>query len=262
MFPKDLVMTGRLLEGRTVVLCGAARARGMGLATARLFHQHGAKLVLLDVDQAELDAATSTFPGRSALGLRIDVTDISSCQHAIAQALDWDLGAGRMDAVINFAGITQKRSFMEIEQADFDLVCSINLKGAFNLSQAVIGPLREQRSGSLVHISSLGAQQGGLYGGAHYCASKAGILGMIRTLAVELGKDNVRVNAIAPGLVITDFSRSGRTDEEKQASAAGWPLQRAGSVEEMAGACLFLASDLSTYVTGATLDVNGGAYLR
>ncbi|WP_144629831.1 SDR family NAD(P)-dependent oxidoreductase [Bordetella genomosp. 13] len=255
-------MTGRLLEGRTAVLFGAARTRGMGLATARLFHEHGARIVLLDFDAAEVDAAVAQFPPGSALGRQVDVRDPESCRAAIADALGWDAAQGRIDAVINFAGVTQKRAFADIGQEDFDLLCAINLKGAFNVSQAVLGILREQRGGSLVHISSLGAQQGGLYGGAHYCATKAGILGMVRTLAVEYGKDNVRVNAIAPGLIITDFSRSGRTDEEKQASATGWPLQRAGSVQEMAGACLYLACDLSTYVTGATLDVNGGAYLR
>ena len=114
-----------------------------------------------------------------------------------------------------------------------------------------------------VAIASLSAQQGGgIFGGAHYCAAKAGVLGFTRALARELGPDGIRANAITPGLILTDFSRSGSTDETKHAVAQGWPLGRAGSPEEIAGACLFLACDLSSYVTGTTLDVNGGAYLR
>jgi NAD(P)-dependent dehydrogenase (short-subunit alcohol dehydrogenase family) len=131
------------------------------------------------------------------------------------------------------------------------------------LTQAALPTLRAQRAGSIVNISSLSAQQGGgIFGGAHYCAAKAGVLGYTRALARELGPEGIRANAIAPGLIITDFSRSGRSDEEKDASAQSWPLQRAGRPVELASASLFLASDLSSFVTGATLDVNGGAYLR
>jgi NAD(P)-dependent dehydrogenase (short-subunit alcohol dehydrogenase family) len=109
----------------------------------------------------------------------------------------------------------------------------------------------------------MSAQQGGgIFGGAHYCAAKAGVLGLTRAMARELGAEGIRVNAIAPGLILTDFSRTGRSDEDKHASGAGWPLPRAGHAAEIAGACLFLASDLSSYVTGTTIDVNGGAHMR
>ena len=139
----------------------------------------------------------------------------------------------------------------------------MTLRGTMQLSQAVIPVMRAQRSGSIVNISSMSALQGGgVFGGAHYCAAKAGVLGLTRALARELGPDGIRANAITPGLIVTDFSRSGTPDEAKHAMGQAWPLQRAGSPIEIGGACLFLASDLSSYVTGITLDVNGGAYMR
>ena len=115
----------------------------------------------------------------------------------------------------------------------------------------------------IIAMSSMSAQQGGgVSGGAHCCAAKAAVLGFTRAIAREFGPHGIRANAVAPGLTLTDFSRSGSTDEAKHASACGWPLPRAASPDEIAGACLFLASDLSSYVTGTAIDVNGGAYLR
>jgi len=261
--PLSLVLTGRLLEGRTIVLCGAAREKGMGLTTAKLFAEHGANVAILDVDKEEVQQAAASIPGGNATGIQIDIRDSKSCRDAISQVLQWEQSNGRIDALVNFSGITQKRTVMEITEDDYELVAAINLKGVVNLSQAVIPAMRAQKNGSILHISSMSAQQGGgIYGGAHYCATKAGVLGFVRALAKELGADNIRANAITPGLTLTDFSRSGRSDEEKHASAKGWPMARAASTQEMAGACLFLVSDLSTYVTGTTLDVNGGAYMH
>ncbi|RYF36288.1 MAG: SDR family oxidoreductase, partial [Comamonadaceae bacterium] len=164
---------------------------------------------------------------------------------------------------INNAGVTQKRSAADISALDYALVMDVVLRGSMQLTQAVLPGMRARRGGSIIMVSSMSAQQGGgVFGGAHYCAAKAGVLGYMRAIAREFGPEGIRANAIAPGLVLTDFSRSGRTDEEKHASARGWPLARAGSPEDIAGACLFLASDLSSYMTGATLDVNGGAHMR
>lgn len=259
------VTAGRLLEGRTVVISGAGRARGIGKATAQLCAQHGAAVVLLDLDADEVRAAARevTDAAGPALGLRCDVTDRLSCGAAIASTLAWPAGRGRIDVLVNNAGLTQKRAAADITAEDYDRIVDVVLRGTVQLSQAVIPVMRAQRAGSLIAVSSMSAQQGGgVFGGAHYCAAKAGVLGFTRALARELGPDGIRANAITPGLVLTDFSRSGRTDEEKHAVASGWPLARAGSPDEIAGAVLFLASDLSSYMTGATLDVNGGAYLR
>lgn len=258
-------LTGRLLEGRTAVISGAARERGIGKATARLFVAHGARVVLLDLDEAEAQAAANDVAGAggSAIGLRCDVTREQSCREAIARALEWEAAGGRIDVLVNNAGVTQKRGTAEIGVADYDLVTDVVLRGTLQLTQAALPAMRAQRHGSIVAISSMSAQQGGgVFGGAHYCAAKAGVLGFVRALAREFGPEGIRANAVAPGLVLTDFSRSGRSDADKHASARGWPLGRAGSSDEVAGACLFLASDLASYVTGATLDVNGGAHMH
>jgi NAD(P)-dependent dehydrogenase (short-subunit alcohol dehydrogenase family) len=256
---------GRLLEGRTAVISGAGRARGIGKATARLFVEHGARVALLDLDEDEVRQAAADVSGGQpvAIGIRCDVTSEASCRAAIDQVLRWDASGGRVDVLVNNAGLTQKRGVAEISGDDYQLVTDVVLRGTVLLSQAVIPAMRAQKSGSIVAVSSMSAQQGGgIFGGAHYCAAKAGVLGFSRALAKELGVDGIRANAVSPGLIITDFSRSNRSDEEKDASAHGWPLQRAGRPVELASACLFLASDLSSFVTGVTLDVNGGAYMH
>ncbi len=257
--------SGRLLEGRTAVISGAGRARGIGKATARLFVEHGARVALLDLDEAEVrqSAADVSEGGGAAIGLRCDVTDKASCQSAIAQVLDWSGGGGRIDVLVNNAGLTQKRAVLDITEEDYELITGVVLRGTLLLSQAVIPVMRRQRSGSIVAVSSMSAQQGGgVFGGPHYCAAKAGVLGFTRALAKELGPDGIRANAVAPGLIITDFSRTNRSDADKDASARDWPLARAGRAVELASACLFLASDLASFVTGTTLDVNGGAHMR
>jgi len=262
---ESLVRSGRLLEGRTVVVSGAGRARGIGKATARLFVEHGARVAMLDLDEAEVrEAAADVAAGSAAtLAVRCDVTRMESCRSAIEQVLAWSGSAGRIDVLVNNAGVTQKRPVTEITPDDYTLITDVTLRGTMQLAQAVIPVMRAQRSGSIVNISSMSALQGGgVYGGAHYCAAKAGVLGLTRALARELGPDGIRANAITPGLIVTDFSRSGTPDEAKHAMGQAWPLQRAGSPVEIGGACLFLASDLSSYVTGITLDVNGGAYMR
>lgn len=259
------IRTGRLLEGRTVVISGAGRARGIGKATAQLLVEHGARVAMLDLDEDEVrQAARDVGQGQPVtIGLRCDVTDKASCRAAIENVLNWDASGGRIDVLINNAGLTQKREVVDITEEDYDLVTDVVLRGTILLSQAVIPTMRQRKSGSLIAISSMSAQQGGgIFGGAHYCAAKAGVLGFTRALARELGADGIRANAISPGLIVTDFSRSNRTDEEKDASAQGWPLRRAGRPVELASACLFLASDLSSYVTGTTIDVNGGAHMR
>jgi NAD(P)-dependent dehydrogenase (short-subunit alcohol dehydrogenase family) len=165
--------------------------------------------------------------------------------------------------LVNNAGLTQKRGVADITAEDYARITDVVLRGTLQLTQAVLPTMRRQRSGSIVVVSSMSAQQGGgVFGGAHYCAAKAGVLGLTRALAREVGPEGVRANAITPGLVITDFSRSGRSDEDKHASVRDTPLGRAGSADEIASDCLFLASDQASYMTGATLDVNGGAYMR
>ena len=247
------------LQDKVVVITGAARARGIGRATAKLCAQEGARVVLLDLDEQEACEAAAEI-GAQAIGIGCDVTSSDACRAATDRVLAW---AGRIDALVNNAGVTQKRPLAEIDADDYERITGVVLRGTLQMSQAVIPAMRQQRAGSIVCVSSMSAQQGGgVFGGAHYCAAKAGVLGLVRAMARELGPRNIRVNAVAPGLILTDFSRSGTPDADKHALAQAWPLRRAGAATEVAGACLFLASAMSSFVTGATLDVNGGAYMH
>ena len=256
-------MSGRYtsLDGRVALISGAGRARGIGKATAQMMIDHGAHVVLLDLDEAEAQAAAQEIAGGGgrAIGLACDVRKLQDCERAVQRATEW--AGGGLDILVNNAGVTQRRPLQDITAGDYDLVTDVVLRGTLNLSQAALPHLKP--GASIVCVSSLSAQQGGgIFGGAHYCAAKAGVLGLVRAMARELGPRNVRVNAVAPGLILTDFSRSGSTDEDKHTIARNWPLARAGSPSEVAGAILFLASDLASYVTGTTLDVNGGAHMR
>ncbi|RYX93769.1 MAG: SDR family oxidoreductase [Comamonadaceae bacterium] len=249
----------QLLEGRTAIITGASRARGIGLATAKMFAEHGARIAVLDLDLSDAQAAAAGL-GTGHLGLACDVTDAAACHAAVAQAIRH---FGHLDILVNNAGLTQKRGVMDVTADDYDLVTGVVLRGTLHMSQAVVPHMRGRKSGSIICMSSMSAEQGGgVFGGTHYCAAKAGVLGMARAMAKELGPDNVRVNAVCPGLVMTDFSRGGTTDERKNEMAQAFPLRRVGQPSDIAGACLYLASDLAAWVTGATIDVNGGAFMH
>lgn len=248
-----------LLQGRTAIITGASRARGIGLATAKMFAQHGARVAILDLDLTEAQDAAGAI-GPQHLGLACDVTSASACNAAVAQAIRH---FGHIDILVNNAGLTQKRGVMEVTAEDYELVTGVVLRGTLHMSQAVVPHMRERKTGAIVCVSSMSAEQGGgVYGGTHYCAAKAGVLGMARAMAKELGPDNVRVNSVCPGLVMTDFSRGGTSDERKNEMAQAFPLRRVGQASDIAGACLYLASDLAAWVTGATIDVNGGAFMH
>ena len=248
-----------LLKDKVAVITGGAGLNGLGFATARLMAAHGARVVLLDLAHAE-PAAAAAKVGESHLGLVTDVTDKTSCDAAIAAALK---AFGRVDVLVNNAGITQPRKTVDITGGDYDAVLDVSLRGTLYMSQAVIPSMQRQRSGSIVCISSVSAQRGGgILGGPHYSAAKAGVLGLARAMARELGADSIRVNCITPGLIETDISKGKLTAEKKAAIAETVPLGRLGAAADVAGACVFLASDLSAYCTGITLDVNGGMLIH
>ncbi|MBV8704828.1 MAG: SDR family oxidoreductase [Acetobacteraceae bacterium] len=248
-----------LLGGRVAVISGAASPRGIGLATARLFAQHGARVVILDLDEAGAQRAAEQLGGGHG-GFACDVTDRAACQAAIERVL---AVFGGVDVLVNNAGITQPIKLMEIRSQDYEAVTNVSLRGTLYLSQAAIPSMRAARSGSIVCLSSVSAQRGGgIFGGPHYSAAKAGVLGLAKAMARELGPDGVRVNSIAPGLIQTDITAGKLTDAMKAEILKGIPLNRLGLAEDVAGACLFLASDLSSYVTGAVIDVNGGMLIH
>jgi NAD(P)-dependent dehydrogenase (short-subunit alcohol dehydrogenase family) len=248
-----------LLAGKVAVISGAASPRGIGLATARLFAEHGARVAIVDLNEgAAHDAAESL--GREHRGFACNVTDRDSCQEAADRAIE---AFGHVDVLINNAGITQPLKLMDITAKDWDAVLDVNLRGVFNLSQALVPHMRERKRGSIACMSSVSAQRGGgIFGGPHYSAAKAGVLGLAKAMARELGPDGIRVNCVTPGLIQTDITGGKLTDDMRREILRGIPLNRLGSADDVAGVYLFLASDLSAYVTGAVIDVNGGMLIH
>lgn len=248
-----------LLKDKVAVISGGAGINGLGFATARQMAAQGARVVILDLARAEPASAAARL-GDGHLGLVADVTDKAACEAAIEQALK---AFGRIDILVNNAGITQPVKTLEITGADYDRILDVSLRGTLYLSQAVLPAMQAQRNGSIVCISSVSAQRGGgIFGGPHYSAAKAGVLGLARAMAREFGGDGIRVNCITPGLIETDITQ-GKLSAERKADIEGTiPLARLGRADDVAGACVFLASDLSAYCTGITLDVNGGMLIH
>ena len=248
-----------LLKDKVAVITGGAGPNGLGFATARLMAEHGARVAVLDLDRAEPGNAAAKL-GQGHLGVVADVTDKASCDAAIAAVLK---AFGRVDVLVNNAGITQPRKTVDITNADYDAILDVSLRGTLLMSQAVIPQMQRQKGGSIVCISSVSAQRGGgILGGPHYSAAKAGVLGLARAMARELGTDSIRVNCITPGLIQTDIQKGKLSEERKVEIAKEIPLGRLGVTADVAGACLYLASDLSSYCTGITLDVNGGMLIH
>jgi NAD(P)-dependent dehydrogenase (short-subunit alcohol dehydrogenase family) len=248
-----------LLTGKTAVISGAASARGIGRATAKLFAEHGARVAILDLD-AEGAARAAAELGEGHVGLGCDVADPAGCRQAAEQAI---AALGQVDILINNAGISQAVKTMEIRPEDWRRIVDVNMTGVLYLSQAFIPHMRQRRQGSIACMSSVSAQRGGgIFGGPHYSAAKAGVLGLAKAMARELGPDGIRVNSVTPGLIQTDITGGRLTEEMKADIIKGIPLGRLGDAVDVARIYLFLASDLSSYVTGAVMDVNGGMLIH
>jgi NAD(P)-dependent dehydrogenase (short-subunit alcohol dehydrogenase family) len=248
-----------LLKDRVALITGGAGPNGLGFATAKLMAEHGAKVVIMDLAAANPAGAAAQLGG-DHMGVVGNVVEKKATEAAVAQVL---ARYGRIDVLVNNAGITQPRKTVDISEADYDAVMDVSLRGMLLVSQAVIPAMQKQKSGSIISMSSVSAQRGGgILGGPHYSAAKAGVLGLTRAMARELGGDNIRVNAITPGLISTDISKGKLSDEQKETIRGQIPLARLGVAHDVAGACLFLASDLSGYCTGITLDVNGGMLIH
>ena len=248
-----------LLKDKYAIVTGAASGRGLGKATAAMFAEHGATVAILDLDAGAAEAAAIDL-GEGHVGLACNVTDKAGCEATVAALLDrW----GRIDVLVNNAGITQPLKIMDIAPQNYDAVLDVNLRGTLYMSQAVIPAMRAQKSGSIVNLSSVSAQRGGgIFGGPHYSAAKAGVLGLTKAMARELAPDNVRVNAICPGFIATDITAGKLTPEMNEQILAGIPMGGAGAASDVAGCALFLASDLSAYCTGTEVDVNGGSLIH
>ena len=249
-----------LLDNKIAIITGGASPRGLGKATGALFAEHGATVVITDLDQEAARAAAADLPGEGHMGLAGNVVDKGDCRSVALTVLE---AFGRIDVLVNNAGITQPLKVMEIEPENYDAVTDVSLRGTLYMSQAVIPAMRAQKSGSIVNLSSVSAQRGGgIFGGPHYSAAKAGVLGLTKAMARELAPDHVRSNAICPGFIATDITAGKLTDAMRAEVLAGIPMGRAGTAQDVAGCALFLASDMASYLTGAQIVVDGGVLLR
>ncbi|MDT8287323.1 MAG: 3-oxoacyl-[acyl-carrier-protein] reductase [Elusimicrobiales bacterium] len=245
------------LEGISALVTGGAR--GIGLEIAAAFAREGASVLLGDVSAEEAAAAAAGIAaahGIKALGLRLDVTDPASCDAAIEETVRT---FGKLDILVNNAGITRDGLVLRMKPEDFDAVIAVNLKGSFLMSKAAARVMLRARAGRIINISSV-VGQAGQAGQANYSASKAGLIGLTKSLAKEFAPRGVLVNAIAPGFIETRMTEALK-EEAKAAITALIPLERFGKPSDVAGAALFLAGPHSSYMTGQVLAVNGGMYI-
>lgn len=244
----------KLLENINAIITGASRGIGRGIAIE--FAKQGANVAFTYNASSEAAKALETELeqfGVKAKGYQSNAAIYDAAQDLVQEVIK-DFGS--VDVLINNAGITRDNLLMRISEEDFDKVIEVNLKSVFNLTKAVIRPMMKQRKGSIINMSSVVGVKGNA-GQTNYAASKAGILGFTKSVAQELGSRNIRCNAIAPGFIETEM-----TAKLDQNTVQQWrdaiPLKRGGTPEDVANACVFLASDLSSYVTGQTLNVDGG----
>lgn len=236
-------------QDRVVLISGAAQ--GIGAATARRFADEGARLLLLDTHAEALTALAASLP--QALVQIGSVAERGIWDAAVAKALaEW----GRLDVLINNAGITRDARFDQMSIEQFDLVLDVNLRGVFHGGQAVLAPMLAAGRGCIVNTSSVVGLHGN-FGQTNYAAAKAGVIGMTKTWARELGPKGIRVNAVAPGFISTPMTAA-VPQKVAEKMVAGVPLQRLGRPEDIAAAYAFLASDDASYVTGTVLEVSGG----
>jgi 3-oxoacyl-[acyl-carrier protein] reductase len=257
-------MCKRLLD-RTAIVTGAGR--GMGLAIAKALFNEGARVALVDINEKGVVEAARQLDKKyeRVLGKRVDVTDKAEIQGLVKEMkAHW----GGIDILVNNAGGALDTPYLleEIEEKDWNLVVDVNLKGAFLFCQAVIPEMAKQGKGTIVNISALAGHWRASLAGVQYTAAKAGVEGLTRQLAYDWGKSGIRVNAVAPTVTLTGERVQGlweaKGEEEKKKVLSAIPLRRLGTPEEVASAVVFLASDESSYITGITIDVNGGRYLR
>jgi len=243
-----------LLEGKNALITGGSR--GIGKAIAIAFAREGANVAFTDIRRDEIMEETEkelNALGVKAKGYTSDASSFEDSERAVDEVA---LEFGRIDILINNAGITRDNLLMRMTEADWDLVIKVNLKSVFNLTKAVQKYMLKQRFGSIVNMSSVVGVSGNA-GQSNYSASKAGLIGFTKSIAQELGSRNIRCNAIAPGFIETDMTAK-LPEDVRKSWAEQIPLRRGGRPEDVAKACVFFASDLSEYVTGQVLNVCGG----
>jgi 3-oxoacyl-[acyl-carrier protein] reductase len=250
------VLMERLLEGKVAAVTGAAQ--GIGFEIARTLYQHGARVVVADVDEhkALRAAADIAGPGFDCISAGCDVTSEEQVKSLVADTVR---DFGRLDIYVNNAGITRDASLRKMQVEDFDSVITVHLRGTWLGVREASAVMREQKAGSIVNISSLSGKSGNP-GQTNYSAAKAGIIGLTKAAAKEVAHHNVRINAVQPGLIRTPMTAA-MSPEVFAQREADVPMKRAGDPNEVAGAVAFLASELSSYITGSVIEVGGGRYM-
>ena len=246
------------LDGKVAVVTGAAQ--GMGRAVAERFAVEGASLVVVDVRADALETLATSLRDR-CVEVTARVADISNAEQVTALIDDTVAALGRIDVVVNAAGILHPTRFDEMTVAEWDRVMGVNLRGTFLVMRAVYPHMKARGRGSIVNFSSTAGLTVSTLGGAHYTASKHGVMGLTKALAKEGGRFGVRVNAVCPGLIDTEMVRATITPVQIRRYEAGFPIGRVGTPDEVAELVLFLASERSAYITGAALNISGGDLL-
>jgi len=244
------------LNGQVAVVTGASR--GIGRAIALKLAEAGASVVVTATTQqgAEKTAAEITAAGGKALAVKVDVSVAAEVEGLFKEAV----GAfGKLDILVNNAGITKDGLLLRMKEADWDAVLDVNLKGSFNCTREAAKVMSKARYGRIVNVSSVVGEMGNP-GQANYCASKAGMIGLTKSVAKELARRNVTVNAVTPGFIETDMTNE-LSEKAKESLQEQIPMGRLGSADDIAGAVLFLVSDAAGYITGHVLSVNGGMYM-
>ena len=243
------------MSDRVAIVTGAGQ--GMGRAVAMRLSADGARVVVNDVNEEAAARAAKGIQdaGGKAIAVAGDVTSSGDVADVVRTALDT---YGRIDILVNNAGVLRPTKVIDIEEDEWDWVIAVNLKGTYLCSRAVLPAMRETGWGRIVNFSSTAGKSTSTVGGAHYTAAKAGILGFTRHLAREAAGYGITVNAVCPGLINTEMVRGTIPDEQARAYADSFPIQRMGEPSEVAELVAFLASDRAAYITGASLDINGG----
>ena len=243
-----------LLEGKTAIITGGSR--GIGKAIVEIFVKQGANVAFTYSSSSDAAKAIENELSTNNVKVKSYKSDASNFEEAQLLAASVLEEFGSIDILINNAGITKDNLLMRMSEEDFERVIQVNLKSVFNMTKAVQRTMLKQRKGSIINMSSVIGVKGNA-GQSNYAASKAGIIGFTKSMAIELGSRNIRSNAIAPGFIVTEMTEELGEETIKQYFEA-IPLKRGGSPEEIANTCVFLGSDMSSYLTGQVLNVDGG----
>lgn len=249
------------LTDKVALVTGAGSPRGIGRCIAFALAKQGAKVAIGDVNEDGIKAVAEELKKISpnVMAVKLNVIDSASIETAVADIIkNW----GRLDILVNNAGVTQKSTVLNMTEADWDRVVDINMKGTFLCTKAVLPQMLKQKTGRVVNMSSVSAKRGGgVFGGAHYSAAKAGMLAFGKALSREVAPEGITINAVAPGLVATDIRGGLESEEDQKKMTLDIPRRRMAKPEEVAACVCFLASDEADYITGEEIDLNGGSHM-